>query len=179
MKLANSPAMLTVFGKIEANLVTGGPTCSQYRLAAKAFNYDTNLTWLTSAIGKIGDTINRKDALLHVASITCAWLEAMEVYCVLTVVSDERLRQRRLFAAGKITFDVSSKEPKSDRKLRVLVEELGEVAEAIDRIEQHSHSAEWAETWQKQLITELVQVAAVCVAWLESLETKPTTKGTK
>ena len=54
----------------------------------------------------------------------------------------------------------------------MLTEEIGEVAEAIDLLEQVDSRAR-----REHLITEIVQVAAVAVAWLESLEPQSTTKG--
>ncbi|MDE2104379.1 MAG: hypothetical protein KGL39_44485 [Patescibacteria group bacterium] len=80
-------------------------------------------------------------------------------------VADERLRQRALFVAGQITFDVGSPLPDANRKLRVLAEEVGEVAEAIDFLEEKNCAGR-----REHLRTELIQVAAVAVAWLESLE---------
>lgn len=88
----------------------------------------------------------------------------MEVFAA---IAKERSRQRELFRTGEISFDVSSTVPDANRKLRVLVEEVGEVAEAIDLIESHAgHAA----TRRAHLREELVQVAAV--AWLEALEGK-------
>ena len=51
------------------------------------------------------------------------------------------------------------------RKFRILAEEIGEVANALDRLEMIN-----CMTNQKHLREELVQVAAVAVAWLEALE---------
>ncbi len=171
MKLANSPAMLTMFGKIEANILAGGRFATPYREACDQFNNDARLAWLISATGKIADTMAKHEPLLHTASIAFAWLETCcgNPADALVLVSDERLRQQRLFAEGKIYFSVASPVPNADRKLRVLVEEIGEVAEAIDRLE-GKHTFKVLQRRVVHLRTELVQVAAVCVAWLESLE---------
>lgn len=85
---------------------------------------------------------------------------------VFTAIARERIRQRELLAAGTIIYNCSSPIVSNDRKLRTLTEELGEVAEAIDYME-------WPRGRRKieeQLIKELVQVAAVATAWLETFE---------
>ena len=90
---------------------------------------------------------------------------------VAELVWQERERQRALLKAGKFTLDVAHPTPDARRKVRVLIEEIGEVAEAIDKIENASVldlKARFA-----HLRTELVQVCAVCFAWLESMEVKP------
>lgn len=81
----------------------------------------------------------------------------------------ERLRQKDLFRAGKIGFDCASPVVSDDRKLRALTEELGEVAQEIDQIE----SGDNKKQARIRLKTELVQVAAVAIAWLEALEKEP------
>jgi NTP pyrophosphatase (non-canonical NTP hydrolase) len=74
--------------------------------------------------------------------------------------------------AGKFTFTCASPVACDNRKLRVLVEEVGEVAEAIDHLEQLNRTSKAAAKQRDHLREELVQVAAVAVAWLESLEEK-------
>ena len=88
---------------------------------------------------------------------------------VMTLVADERVRQNALFAEGKIPFNCASRIADPNRKLRVLVEEVGEVAEAIDRIENSKSNHRPA---REHLRDELVQVAAVACGWLESMEGK-------
>jgi hypothetical protein len=81
----------------------------------------------------------------------------------------ERLRQKDLFRIGKIGFDCASPIVSDDRKLRVLVEELGEIAQEID-------AAEFGDNKKQarlRLRTELIQVAAVAIAWLKSFEKDP------
>lgn len=82
-------------------------------------------------------------------------------------IAAERQRQRELFRAGQITLDMASPAPDANRKLRVLVEEVGEVAEALDVLEAMPKNR----NARRLLHAELTQVAAVSVAWLESLET--------
>lgn len=69
----------------------------------------------------------------------------------------ERHRQETLRLAGKFDQTCASPAMESAAKLSVLLEEVGEVAHAIN------------ENDSLALRTELVQVAAVAVAWLESL----------
>lgn len=88
---------------------------------------------------------------------------------VIQRIAAERIRQRGLLRDGQILFDCASPVVSLDRKLRVLVEEVGEVAEAIDVQEWRPRCKRTAALVQ----AELVQVAAVAVAWLESLEVKP------
>lgn len=79
------------------------------------------------------------------------------------VIANERERQKELFRTGRITFDCASPVPDPRRKFRVLFEECGEVAHAIDQVENHNLAA-------SNIKTEVTQVAAVAVAWLESIE---------
>lgn len=84
-------------------------------------------------------------------------------------VAAERSRQKQLFACGKISFDCASVIPDPNRKLRVLIEEIGEVAQELDRLE-GLRDRRGQKFVMEDLQTELTQVAAVAVAWLESLE---------
>jgi NTP pyrophosphatase (non-canonical NTP hydrolase) len=70
-------------------------------------------------------------------------------------IRTERGRQDTLAAAGRWGGE-SVATISDDRRLRVLVEEVGEVARALEEDD-------------SQLPVELVQVAAVAVAWLEAL----------
>lgn len=72
-------------------------------------------------------------------------------------VDEERERQDRKFHERSGFWPVSD-----ERRLAVLMEEVGEVANTI----LEGHSADMA--------TELVQVAAVCFKWLEALSTQET-----
>ena len=79
---------------------------------------------------------------------------------VLELVAAERDRQRAKWATphGWGQGDCSTLDPPDDRvKLAVLAEEFGEVARAL------------LERDRDGLATELVQVAAVAVAWREAL----------
>lgn len=99
---------------------------------------------------------------------------------ILNLVWLERLRQKQLFRVGKLGFECASPIVSSDRKLRALTEEIGEVARAIDAIEaignvplekRHASVTRFLKA-QAHLREELIQVASVAIAWLESLEGK-------
>ena len=86
----------------------------------------------------------------------------------IAAIHKERVRQKSLFLAGKLPFDCASPVTDNRRKFLVLFEECGEVAEAVDKLEAAGrHGIAFA---TQHLTTELTQVAAVCVAWLESFE---------
>ena len=84
-------------------------------------------------------------------------------------IAQERLRQRELLKVGKILFNCDSIVVDDHRELRVLLEEIGEVARAMDVIElKERHHRRMASS--ANLRDELVQVVAVGTAWLELLE---------
>jgi NTP pyrophosphatase (non-canonical NTP hydrolase) len=68
----------------------------------------------------------------------------------------ERMRQERLKAAGKFHHTAADVDLPCVLKLPILVEEVGEVARALCD--------------GTNLREELIQVAAVALAWLEGLE---------
>ncbi|OQW34855.1 MAG: hypothetical protein A4E20_01375 [Nitrospira sp. SG-bin2] len=72
----------------------------------------------------------------------------------------ERNRQERLKASGKFAHSCADNALSHTACLPVLAEEFGEVARAI---------CEWDTL---NLRDELIQTAAVCLAWLEGLEEK-------
>lgn len=76
---------------------------------------------------------------------------------VLCDIGDERERQEELKAAGRFPHTCADDVPDSD-KLVILVEEVGEVARAIQSRD------------RANLREELVQVAAVACAWVEALD---------
>ena len=87
---------------------------------------------------------------------------------ILEEILDERARQERLREAGKFTHTAASPDDAkfSDGwRLAALVEEVGEAAEAaIER------AGFIGKPKGKDLRAELIQVAAVCVAWIERLD---------
>jgi NTP pyrophosphatase (non-canonical NTP hydrolase) len=72
-------------------------------------------------------------------------------------IMEERRRQDFLKSQGSIPFTCADAVPMS-LKLAVLVEEVGEIAKAIQE-------RDWA-----NLREELTQTAAVCTAWLQALD---------
>lgn len=70
------------------------------------------------------------------------------------LIDHERERQAALRESGKFRFVASDADCPDDLKLAALTEEIGEVARAY-----HDGNG---------LTDELVQVAAVAIAWLES-----------
>ena len=159
----NSPAMLTVIGRIDQLI-------SNARLRREsASDHDEKLANCVGLLGDIArDERGGMPFLMWIGARVFVWLETFGLAFeeILADVAQERLRQRRLFEDHKLNFRVDSRYVSPSRKLRVLVEEIGEVAEAIDEIEAHPKSP----IRRQHLIKELVQVAAVTVAWLESLE---------
>lgn len=81
----------------------------------------------------------------------------MKQSVIFAAIAAERSRQERLKEAGKFPFTCADEAPSDDHNLRVLVEEVGEVARACDPAN------------EDDLRSELIQVAAVAVAWLERL----------
>jgi hypothetical protein len=73
-------------------------------------------------------------------------------------VHEERLRQDELVRTGKIPWDCCDPTAPEGYKLAVLTEEIGEVARAILEHDDPAH-----------LRQELIQTAAVAVAWAESI----------
>jgi NTP pyrophosphatase (non-canonical NTP hydrolase) len=78
---------------------------------------------------------------------------------ILNAIADERLFQQEKWGAPHDwgTGDASSHEVEPMTKVGVLTEELGEVARAV------------LERDDSQLRAELIQLAAVAIAWLEGL----------
>ena len=83
-------------------------------------------------------------------------------------IAQERLRQRELLRDGKIHFNCDSPIVSDDRKLRIATGELGEIARAIDDVEFTAGKSKYHT--HEDVRTELTQLAAVCVAWLEGME---------
>lgn len=82
-------------------------------------------------------------------------LEMTHTYNILKLIQLERGRQEALKQTGKFQFTCA--DPISDwKKLPILLEEVGEVAKAMNEDDSIG------------IVKELIQVAAVCVAWLES-----------
>jgi NTP pyrophosphatase (non-canonical NTP hydrolase) len=83
----------------------------------------------------------------------------------LTDVAAERVRQEQLRAQGRFPYTCAGDGLTPAEKLAVLAEEFGEVAREISDARNCR-----TEPNPKRLRAELVQVAAVAVAWVESLD---------
>lgn len=81
---------------------------------------------------------------------------------VMVSVLMERQRQSILYSSGRFDFTCADPRISPLRKLAVLTEEIGEVSKECNEL--HQPGA------RDRLRTELVQVAAVALAWLESME---------
>lgn len=114
-----------------------------------------------------------KDKLTDVGAFAYGWLERLEgnagIDCAYLIL-DERKRQDKLFRSGELPFNCNSPVVDDRRKFGVLLEEGGEVAEAVDFLDSTETKG-----CREHLKTELVQVCAVCMAWI----TTPARKGAK
>lgn len=108
----------------------------------------SNMAWVKSAL---------RDDLATLAIIPICWMPFQFDVACLRIVT-ERERQEELFRSGKHRFSCADGNESNLVKLPVLVEEIGEVAKAV-----YGRNA-------VNLNDELTQVAAVCIAWIESLE---------
>ena len=144
-------------------------------------DYDLALADLSTGVGLIAGKIiwnsnprnprfDLTSLLQQTAAFAMGWADALKIKSetAYSSILKERARQMQLYRDGELLFDCSS--PSVDPKLkhRALLEELGEVAEAVDMFD-----AEAITPRHRHLYKELIQVAAVSVAWLESLEVKP------
>jgi len=82
------------------------------------------------------------------------------------VILMERGRQERLRASGKFRFTIADTRISHERRLTILLEEVGEVAKILNESD-----ATGRPTYTLELTSELVQVAACAVGWLEALGT--------
>lgn len=125
----------------------------------------SSLIWVDTAEERDQCRNNLRFNLANLAAYALIWATAGQRNYVRGCrrIQQERERQKELLAAGKIIDDVASPATTGLARFRVLLEEVGEVAHAIDQVKHHGLAA-------GNIGTELIQVAAVCVAWLESLE---------
>lgn len=86
---------------------------------------------------------------------------------VIVDVVNERIRQEQLRLDGRFVHTCADPDMADGAKLACLTEELGEVARAM------LHRDELTSDGGGDLRTELVQVAAVAVAWAEALTPGP------
>jgi NTP pyrophosphatase (non-canonical NTP hydrolase) len=83
-------------------------------------------------------------------------------------VAKERLRQEGMKADGRFRHTCADYELSNSEKLTILVEEVGEVAREVLTQDGRRLAHDTAGT-PEGLRQELVQVAAVAVAWIEAL----------
>lgn len=86
-------------------------------------------------------------------------------WAILGAIADERAAQEKLKAEGRFKYTCADPDMPDQECLTVLVEEVGEVARAVlekARLANDAHG--------KDLRKELIQVAAVAVAWIERLD---------
>lgn len=86
-------------------------------------------------------------------------------YGIVDDIMCERIRQEQLKAGGRFKYTCADPEMAPAEKCAVLGEEMGEVCRAVleeGRLANDLHG--------KALRQELVQVAAVAVAWIEAID---------
>ena len=83
---------------------------------------------------------------------------------VLEKVYAERIRQEHLKSAGRFAYTCADSEMTNPEKLAVLAEEFGEVAHEVNEAIGPGRKLD-----SEKLKAELIQTAAVCVAWAESI----------
>jgi NTP pyrophosphatase (non-canonical NTP hydrolase) len=98
------------------------------------------------------------DSARTVAAATKSTLPTSTTQKMVSEVGTERTRQDMLIHRGKIPWNCADPNIPHQLKLPVLAEEFGEVARAM------------LEQTETDLKTELIQVAAVAVAWAESIQ---------
>jgi hypothetical protein len=142
-------------------------------LAAAEESNDKRLLLLGANLGSLamfvhsGVNSSIQNLLLQIAAHCAGWVESNpgNLKAVFAAIDTERERQADLLRQKEILFDCSSPIVDPLRKFRVLLEEVGEVAAECDALERGKPRLVWP-----FLREELIQVAAVAVAWLESLE---------
>lgn len=89
---------------------------------------------------------------------------------ILDAVTQERFRQEQKKAEGKFKFTCADVGMSNLERYAVLGEEVGEVARHMLGAERLAYDGGSAEDERRWLRVELVQVAAVAVAWVEGLD---------
>lgn len=87
---------------------------------------------------------------------------------------NERVRQNELKAQGRFLYTCADRELAPAQKLAVLAEEFGEVARATLEVGALVNDGRCVTDAREALRKELVQVAAVAMAWVEGLDAEAT-----
>jgi hypothetical protein len=86
-------------------------------------------------------------------------------------VNKERERQEELKKQGRFEFTCADVEMRDSEKALALGEEFGEVCKAVLERSCLSHDTTNTSPWKNEALRkELIQVAAVAVAWVECLD---------
>ncbi len=88
---------------------------------------------------------------------------------VFVEIQSELHRQVQLKNSGKFPWTCADVGPSHFEKLAVLAEEFGEVAKEISETIGFQQGGKYRNS---RIRTELVQVAACCVAWINSLDSE-------
>lgn len=92
---------------------------------------------------------------------------------IIADVLRERDRQDQLKASGRFQFTCADPELIDTQRLAILLEEVGETGRAILNRIGLSHDLPHGVLGRGQLRTELVQVMAICLAWVEGMDNPP------
>lgn len=87
-------------------------------------------------------------------------------------IGTERIRQEQLRLEGKFPATcatVGGPELSDDRCLRICVEEIGEIADALNERENTLHRGEPLPN-PAHLRDEIIQLAACCIAWVQRID---------
>ncbi|WP_001021128.1 hypothetical protein [Leptospira interrogans] len=88
----------------------------------------------------------------------------MNIIDIFDKIKIERIRQERLQQTDLIPYTAASINVTNYQKIAILAEEVGEISKVLNDY----HKTD-ADQLSSDLKLELIQAAAVCVAWLESL----------
>jgi len=103
----------------------------------------------------------------------------MSITSIFEEIVTERKRQEYLKSIGKFSFTCRDDLVAHEKKLSVLVEEVGEVSKDINgytsTVDKYIKKSMLLPTHRAiyflgKIRTELIQVATVCVAWIESID---------
>lgn len=119
-------------------------------------------------IDQVGDKIARlhlREALAALAAYALIWATTDQPNYVRGCkgIAAARLIQDHQIVLGDRHTDCASLTTPNSAKFRVLFEQCGAVAHAIDQVQHHGLAP-------GNIHAELIHIAAVCVAWLESFE---------